>query len=67
MLFSLRRLGLCLPRPKDATRLTMELDVSGKAVHPLLQALHQWAVRFVSENQLLGGVSAEDIAKQYHP
>ena len=51
----------------QATRLTMELDVTDKAVQPLLQAVDRWAVKFVTENKLFGDMSAEDIAKQYHP
>ena len=51
----------------QATRLTMELDVTDKAVQPLLQAVDRWAVKFVTDNKLFGDMSAEDIAKQYHP
>ena len=50
-----------------ATRLTMELDVTDKAVQPLIQGLDRWAVQFVTDHQLFGDMSAEDIAKQYHP
>ena len=51
----------------QATRLTMELDVTDKAVQPLLQAVDRWVVKFVIVNKLFGDMSAEDIAKQYHP
>ena len=51
----------------QATRLTMELDVTGKAVQPLLQAVDRWVVQYVIEQKLFGDMSAEDIAKQYHP
>ena len=51
----------------QATRLTMELDVTDKAVQPLLQAVDRWAVKFVTDNMLFGDMSAEDIAKQHHP
>ena len=51
----------------QATRLTMELDVTGKAVQPLLQAVDRWVVQYVIEHGLFGDMSAEDIAKQYHP
>ena len=50
----------------EAVRLNMELDVSGKDVHPLLQALDRWAVQHVSESGLFGDMSAEDVSKQYH-
>ena len=49
----------------QATRLTMELDVTGKAVQSLLQALDKWAVQYVIEQGLFPD-SAEDVAKQYH-
>ena len=51
----------------NATRLTLELDVTNKAVQPLLQAVDRWAVQYVIDQQLFGDMSAEDIAKQYHP
>ena len=51
----------------NATRLTLELDVTNKAVQPLLQAVDRWAVQYVINHQLFGDMSAEDIAKQYHP
>ena len=51
----------------QATRLTMELDVTGKAVQPLLQGIDRWVVQHVIEHRLFGDMSAEDIAKQYHP
>ncbi len=50
----------------EAVRLNLELDVSGKAVHPLLQALDRWVVQHVASTGLFGDMSAEDIAKQYH-
>ena len=45
----------------------MELDVTEKAVQPLLQAVHRWAAQHVIEHRLVGEMSAEEIAKQYHP
>ena len=51
----------------QATRLTLELDVTGKAVQPLLQGIDRWAVQFVIKHKLFGDTSAEDVAKQYHP
>ena len=51
----------------QATRLTMELDVTGKAVQPLLPGLDRWAVQSVIDPGLFGDMSAEDIAKSYHP
>ena len=50
----------------QATRLTMEMDVTGKDVHPLLQALDRWVVEHVIQNNLFEGMSREDVAKQYH-
>ena len=49
-----------------ATRLTMEMDVTGKDAHPLLQALDRWVVEHVIQNNLFEGMSREDVAKQYH-
>ena len=49
-----------------ATRLTMELDVSGKEVHALLQSLDRWAVEHVVRNKLFEDMSREDVTKQYH-
>ena len=51
----------------QATRLTMELDVTNKTVQPLLQGIDRWVVQHVIEQRLFGDMSAEDIAKQYHP
>ena len=50
-----------------ATRLTCEIDVSGKDVHPLLQGLDRWVVEHVVQNNLFEGMSREDITKHYHP
>ena len=49
-----------------ATRLNMELDVSGKEVLPLLQAMDQWVVQYVIKTGIFEDMSAEDIAKQHH-
>ena len=45
----------------------MELDVTNKTAQPLLQAVDRWVVQHVIEHRLFGDMSAEDIAKQYHP
>ena len=50
-----------------ATRLTCEIDVTGKDVLPLLQGLDRWVVEHVIQNNLFENMTREDVAKQYHP
>ena len=59
--------GASADQDPQATRLTMELDVTNKAVQPLLQGIDRWVVQYVINQRLFGDMSAEDIAKQYHP
>ena len=51
----------------EAKRLTMELDVTNSEVLQLLQQLDQWAIRAVVSHTLFEGMSAEDVARTYHP
>ena len=51
----------------QATRLTMELDVTHSSVLPLLQQLDQWAVQAVADGGLFEGMSREDVARMHHP
>ena len=51
----------------QATRLTMELNVTNSSVLQLLQQLDQWAIRAVVSHSLFEGMSAEDVARTYHP
>ena len=51
----------------NATRLTMEIDVSGKDVHTLLQNLDKWVVEHVIQNNIFENMTREEITKQYHP
>ena len=62
LLSSTAPFGASAYQDPQATRLTMELDVTDKAVQPLLQAVDRWAVKFVTDNKLFGYMSAEDIA-----
>ena len=50
----------------NATRLTMELDVTSSEVLQLLQQLDQWVVRAVADAGLFEGMSREDVARTYH-
>ena len=50
----------------QATRLTMELDVTSSEILPLLQQLDQWAVRDFCTNGLFENMSKEDVARTYH-
>ena len=49
----------------QATRLTMEVDVTNSEILPLLQQMDQWAVRACEG--LFEGMSKEDVARTYHP
>ena len=51
----------------QATRLTMEIDVTTSSVLPHLQALDQWAMRYVADRGVLDDMSAEDVARTYKP
>ena len=51
----------------QATRLTCEVGVTSSSVLPALQALDQWAIRAVVGHSLFEGMSAEDVARTYHP
>ena len=51
----------------QATRLTCEVGVTSSSVLPTLQALDQWAIRAVVSHSLFEGMSAEDVARTYHP
>ena len=51
----------------QATRLTMELDVTNSSVLSLLQQMDQWAVQAVVSSGLFENKSREDVARMYHP
>ena len=51
----------------QATRLTMELDVTNSSILTLLQQMDRWAVQAVGDSGLFEGVSKEDVARMYHP
>ena len=51
----------------QATRLTMELDVTNSSVLSLLQQMDQWAVQAVASSGLFENMSKEDVARMYHP
>ena len=51
----------------QATRLTMEIDVTNSSILTLLQQMDQWAVPAVVEHGLFEGMSKEDVARMYHP
>ena len=59
----------CSTYDKDpaATRLTCEIDVTGKDVLPLLQGLDRWVVEHVIQNNVFENMTREEVAKQYHP
>ena len=50
----------------QATRLTMELDVTPSEILPLLQQMDQWVVRAVADSGIFEGMSKEDVARTYH-
>ena len=50
----------------QATRLTMELDVTPSEILPLLQQMDQWVVRAVGDSGIFEGMSKEDVARTYH-
>ena len=50
----------------QATRLTMELDVTSSEILPLLQQMDQWVVRAVGDSGIFEGMSKEDVARTYH-
>jgi len=45
----------------------MEIDVTGKNVHMLLQNLDRWVIEHVIQNNLFENMTRGDITKQYHP
>ena len=47
----------------QATRLTMELDVTNSSILPLLQQMDRWAVQVVGDSGLFENVSKEDVAR----
>ena len=51
----------------QATRLTMELDVTNSSILTLLQQMDQWAVQAVASSGLFENMSKEDVARTYHP
>ena len=51
----------------QATRLTMELDVTNSSILPLLQQMDRWAVQAVGDSGLFENMSKEDVARMYHP
>ena len=51
----------------QATRLTMELDVTNSSILTLLQQMDQWAVQAVASSGLFENMSKEDVARMYHP
>ena len=51
----------------QATRLTMELDVTSSEILTLLQQMDQWVVRAVVDSGIFEGMSKEDVARTYHP
>ena len=51
----------------QATRLTMELDVTNSSILTLLQQMDRWAVQAVGDSGLFENVSKEDVARMYHP
>ena len=59
--------GASAYQDEKATRLTLEMDVTGKKVYALLQNLDKWAVNYVIGHQVFGDMSPDDVAKQYHP
>ena len=50
----------------QATRLTMELDVTSSEILTLLQQMDQWVVRAVGDSGIFEGMSKEDVARTYH-
>ena len=48
-----------------ATRLTLELEVTSSPALPLLQAVDEWAIEYVSRNNILGSLTADEVARQY--
>ena len=51
----------------QATRLTMELDVTNSSILPLLQQMDRWAVQAVGDSGLFENMSKEDVSRTYHP
>ena len=51
----------------QATRLTMELDVTNSSILSLLLQMDQWAVQAVASSGLFENMSKEDVARMYHP
>ena len=51
----------------QATRLTMELDVTNSSILPLLQQMDRWAVQAVGDSGLFENMSKEDVSRSYHP
>ena len=45
----------------QATRLTMELDVTSASILPLIQQMDRWVVQAVSDARLFESVSKEDV------
>ena len=50
----------------QATRLTMELDVTSSEILTLLQQMDQWVVRAVGDSDIFENISMEDVARTYH-
>ena len=50
----------------QATRLTMELDVTNSSVLELLQQMDRWVVQAVGDSGLFENVSKEDVPRMYH-
>ena len=51
----------------QATRLTMEIDVTNSSILTLLQQMDQWAVQAVASSGLFENMSKEDVARMYYP